>query len=36
MLAPCLISNVIAAMIWFWMLDPVLGFINILLQGRKS
>jgi multiple sugar transport system permease protein len=33
MLAPFLISNVIAAMIWFWMLDPVLGFINFLLQA---
>ena len=33
MLAPFLISNVIAAMIWFWMLDPILGFVNFLLQG---
>src|SRR6202011_5957123 len=33
MLAPFLISNVIAAMIWFWMLDPVLGFVNFLLQS---
>jgi multiple sugar transport system permease protein len=33
MLAPFLISNVIAAMIWFWMMDPVLGFINFLLQA---
>lgn len=33
MLAPFLISNVIAAMIWFWMLDPVLGFLNFLLQA---
>jgi multiple sugar transport system permease protein len=33
MLAPFLVSNVIAAMIWFWMLDPVLGFVNFLLQG---
>jgi len=33
MLAPFLISNVIAAMIWFWMLDPVLGFLNFLLNG---
>jgi multiple sugar transport system permease protein len=33
MLAPFLISNVIAAMIWFWMLDPILGFLNFLLQG---
>src|SRR6201997_2365775 len=33
MLAPFLISNVIAALIWFWMLDPVLGFVNFLLQA---
>jgi multiple sugar transport system permease protein len=33
MLAPFLISNVIAAMIWWWMLDPVLGFVNFLLQA---
>ena len=33
MLAPFLISNVIAAMIWFWMMDPVLGFVNFLLQA---
>jgi multiple sugar transport system permease protein len=33
MLAPFLISNVIAAMIWFWMLDPVLGFVNFILQA---
>jgi len=33
MLAPFLISNVIAAMIFFWMLDPVLGFLNFLLNG---
>jgi multiple sugar transport system permease protein len=33
MLAPFLISNVIAAMIWYWMLDPVLGFVNFLLQA---
>jgi multiple sugar transport system permease protein len=33
MLAPFLISNVIAAMIWYWMLDPVLGFANFLLQA---
>jgi multiple sugar transport system permease protein len=32
-LAPFLISNVIAAMIWFWMLDPVLGFVNFILQA---
>ena len=33
MLAPFLISNVIAAMIWFWMLDPVLGILNFLFQA---
>ena len=31
-LAPYLIANVIAAIIWFWMLDPLLGFGNALLQ----
>jgi multiple sugar transport system permease protein len=33
LLAPFLISNVIAAMIWFWLLDPILGFGNVLLQA---
>jgi len=33
MLAPFLVSNVIAAMIWFWMLDPILGFVNFVLQS---
>jgi multiple sugar transport system permease protein len=33
MLAPFLVSNVIAAMIWYWMLDPILGFLNFVLQG---
>jgi multiple sugar transport system permease protein len=32
-LAPYLIANVIAAILWFWMLDPLLGFINALLQS---
>jgi multiple sugar transport system permease protein len=32
-LAPYLIANVIAAIIWFWMLDPLLGFGNAVLQG---
>lgn len=32
MLVPYLISNVVAAMIWLWMLDPVLGIINIVLE----
>jgi multiple sugar transport system permease protein len=31
-LAPYLIANVIAAIIWFWMLDPLLGFGNVLLH----
>ncbi len=33
MLLPFLVSNVIAAMIWFWLLDPVLGFGNTLLAA---
>jgi multiple sugar transport system permease protein len=32
-LAPYLISNVIVAIIWFWMLDPLLGFGNAVLQA---
>ena len=32
MLTPFLISNVIAAMIWFYMFDPVLGFVNVILK----
>lgn len=32
-LAPYLIANVIAAILWFWMLDPLLGFINAVLQS---
>jgi multiple sugar transport system permease protein len=32
-LAPYLIANVIAAIIWFWMLDPLLGFGNAMLQA---
>jgi len=32
-LAPYLIANVIAAIIWFWMLDPLLGFGNAVLQS---
>ena len=31
-LAPYLIANVITAIIWFWMLDPLLGFGNTVLQ----
>jgi multiple sugar transport system permease protein len=33
MLTPFLISNVIAAMIWFYMFDPVLGFVNVALKA---
>ncbi|MBV8352692.1 MAG: sugar ABC transporter permease [Verrucomicrobia bacterium] len=32
-LTPYLIANVIAAILWFWMLDPLLGFINALLHS---
>jgi multiple sugar transport system permease protein len=32
-LAPYLIANVIAAILWFWMLDPLLGFGNAMLQS---
>jgi multiple sugar transport system permease protein len=32
-LTPYLIANVIAAILWFWMLDPLLGFINAVLQS---
>jgi ABC-type sugar transport system permease subunit len=31
-LLPFLISNVIAALVWQWMLDPQLGVINIVLK----
>ncbi|MFC1442244.1 sugar ABC transporter permease [Streptacidiphilus sp. N1-10] len=31
-LLPFLISNVIAALVWQWMLDPQLGIVNIVLQ----
>jgi multiple sugar transport system permease protein len=30
---PYLLSNVIVALIWLWLLDPSLGFINLLLQN---
>jgi multiple sugar transport system permease protein len=30
-LVPYLVSNVIVAMLWYWMLDPVLGFGNAVL-----
>jgi multiple sugar transport system permease protein len=32
-LAPYLIANVIAAILWFWMLDPLLGFVNAMLHS---
>jgi multiple sugar transport system permease protein len=32
-LAPYLIANVIAAILWFWMLDPLLGFCNSVLHS---
>jgi multiple sugar transport system permease protein len=31
-IAPFLIANVIAAIIWWWMLDPLLGWGNAVLQ----
>lgn len=31
-LLPFLISNVVVAMIWYWMLDPVLGWGSVLLE----
>ena len=32
LIIPYLLSNVIVAMIWLWILDPNLGFLNILLE----
>ncbi len=32
MIIPYLLSNVIAAMLWAWLLDPTLGFVNQLLR----
>ena len=32
-LLPFLISNVIAALVWQWMLDPELGIVNIVLKA---
>lgn len=29
---PYLISNVVVALIWLWMLDPILGLVNIFLD----
>lgn len=31
-LLPYLLSNVLVAMVWLWMLDPVMGLVNHLLQ----
>jgi multiple sugar transport system permease protein len=31
-IAPYLISNVVVAMIWLWMLDPILGMVNVFLD----
>jgi multiple sugar transport system permease protein len=31
-LLPFLISNVIAALVWQWMLDPTMGIVNIVLK----
>jgi multiple sugar transport system permease protein len=32
-LLPFLISNVVAALVWQWMLDPQLGILNVLLKS---
>ncbi len=32
-LLPYLLSNVLVAMVWLWMLDPVLGLVNHTLQN---
>ncbi len=33
LIVPYLISNVIAAMVWIWLLDPFLGIVNSVLTG---
>ncbi len=33
LILPYLLSNVIVALIWLWMLDPLLGFVNAMLQN---
>lgn len=33
LILPYLLSNVIVALIWLWMLDPLLGFVNAMLQS---
>ena len=32
LLLPYFIANVIAALVWFWMLDPNLGIVNVFLE----
>ena len=32
-LLPYLLSNVLVAMMWLWMLDPLLGLVNSLIEG---
>lgn len=32
-LLPYLLSNVLVAMIWLWMLDPILGWVNWVITG---
>ncbi|SMG54956.1 carbohydrate ABC transporter permease [Paraburkholderia susongensis] len=32
-LLPYLLSNVLVAMMWLWMLDPLLGWVNFVLGG---
>ena len=32
-LLPYLLSNVLVAMVWLWMLDPMLGIVNHLIMG---
>ncbi|WP_367849190.1 carbohydrate ABC transporter permease [Rhodoferax sp. WC2427] len=32
-LLPYLLSNVLVAMMWLWMLDPLLGLVNSLIDG---
>ena len=33
MILPYLLSNVIVALIWLWMLDPLLGYVNSVIQA---
>jgi multiple sugar transport system permease protein len=32
LLFPYLIANVIVALVWFWMLDPSIGIVNVMLE----